>query len=356
MSSESNRIYGLDVLRAFAVLTVVLGHSLSYLPSQAVAVLGWLIFDGVTAFFVLSGFLIGGIFIKTLERNDRQPRVLLNFWGRRWMRTLPPYFLVLAALMVLRPAEVAWPAIAKYWVFLQNFRNPHPPFFAEAWSLSVEEWFYLLVPLAIFLLTKFTRLGISKAVLYTALAVLTLVTGYRYYKFLHIPSPATYDWDQQFRKIVITRLDSLVYGVVGAYLARYLPTQWAKHKKGLLLAGLALLLLIQVQLPLGSLFTYVFSFSLTSAATLMLLPYLSQWKTGHGTFASVLTHVSLISYPLYLVHRSLVMYTLVDPLGTFVSLPPLVSFGLVWLFSWGLSALLHKYFEVPIMQLRNRWL
>ncbi|MBC6606478.1 acyltransferase [Hymenobacter sp. BT188] len=228
MTSNSTRIYGFDVLRATAVLMVVLGHSLSYLPSQAAGLLGWLIFDGVTMFFVLSGLLIGGILIKALEGGDLRPRVLLIFWGRRWMRTLPPYFLVLAVLMVLRPFEVEWPAIAKYWVFLQNFRNPHPPFFAEAWSLSVEEWFYLLIPLAIFLLVKVGRQGVGKAVLVASLVVLVLVTAYRYYKYLHIPSPATYDWDNQFRKIVITRLDSLVYG---AWWARTWPitTQCGGH-------------------------------------------------------------------------------------------------------------------------------
>jgi peptidoglycan/LPS O-acetylase OafA/YrhL len=244
----------------------------------------------------------------------------------------------------------------KFWVFLQNFRNPHPPFFAEAWSLSVEEWFYLLVPLVIFVIAKHTRLGVSKAVLFASLAVLTLVTAYRYYKYLHIASPATYDWDQQFRKIVITRLDSLVYGVVGAYIAHYYPKRWVKHKTTLLVIGLVLLVLTRVPFPLDSLFTYVFSFSLTSAATLLLLPYLSQWKTGRGMLYKALTHISMISYALYLVHRTLVMHTLVDPLGMAVPLSPLVLFALVWLLSWTLSVLMHNYFEVPIMRLRNRWL
>lgn len=335
---------------------VLLGHSAIYLPSHTAAILGWLIFDGVTIFFVLSGLLIGSILIKALDGGDLRPRVLFIFWGRRWMRTLPPYFLVLAVLMVLRPFEVKWPAIAKYWVFLQNFRNPHPPFFAEAWSLSVEEWFYLLVPLAIFLLVKVARQEAGKAVLLASLAVLVLVTAYRYYKYLHVPFPATYDWDQQFRKIVITRLDSLVYGVVGAYVAHYHPVRWAQHKTVLLGVGLALLVLSRLPLPLDGLFAYVFSFSLTSAGTLLLLPYLSQWKTGRGLVYRSITHISLISYALYLVHRTLVMQTLVDPLGLAVPLPSLVLFALVWLFSWALSALVHYYFEVPIMRLRNRWL
>ncbi|MBC6606477.1 hypothetical protein H8B13_06580 [Hymenobacter sp. BT188] len=89
---------------------------------------------------------------------------------------------------------------------------------------------------------------------------------------------------------------------------------------------------------------------------MLLLPYLSQWKTGRGLVYRSLTHISLISYALYLVHRTLVMQTLVDPLGLAVPLPSLVLFGLVWLFSWALSALVHYYFEVPVMRVRNRWL
>ena len=59
------RIYGLDVIRAFAILAVVYSHSLVFLPESIRGIAGLFDYDGVSVFFVLSGFLIGGILITS---------------------------------------------------------------------------------------------------------------------------------------------------------------------------------------------------------------------------------------------------------------------------------------------------
>jgi peptidoglycan/LPS O-acetylase OafA/YrhL len=82
------RIYGLDILRAVAILDILIGHSLTH------ANIDFGLFDGVNLFFVLSGFLIGKILIKNMER-EFTIKSLYTFWYRRWMRTLPAYFLYL---------------------------------------------------------------------------------------------------------------------------------------------------------------------------------------------------------------------------------------------------------------------
>src|SRR3954466_6208023 len=93
-----SRVFGLDVLRALAIATVVYGHC-----GDMVASVGHVFFppllDGVELFFVLSGFLIGGLLIEIAEYQPT-PLAWLMFMVRRWMRTLPAYFVVGIATLV----------------------------------------------------------------------------------------------------------------------------------------------------------------------------------------------------------------------------------------------------------------
>src|SRR5262245_39179853 len=95
--TSTDRVFGLDVLRAAAVSMVLVAHArylvMPLLPSAAcLSIFGFL---GVELFFVLSGFLIGGIILRTFPEVPRLP-TLGHFWIRRWFRTLPNYYLFLA--------------------------------------------------------------------------------------------------------------------------------------------------------------------------------------------------------------------------------------------------------------------
>src|SRR5215471_18931583 len=92
------RIYGLDIIRAVAILTVVYMHAL--LNFGIPAMYRYSIGDGVSIFFVLSGFLIGKILLKIINKPSVSFGDLKNFWFRRWMRTLPAYYFVLTLLIV----------------------------------------------------------------------------------------------------------------------------------------------------------------------------------------------------------------------------------------------------------------
>jgi peptidoglycan/LPS O-acetylase OafA/YrhL len=153
-TNTKSRIFGLDILRACAIMFVVVGHGKYLYPSTTPKIISKTIslifgYDGVSIFFVLSGFLIGGILIKTLEKKRGEKKVLLNFWIRRWLRTLPPYFLILIILLILNLLFTEGFHFSKrfplnFFTFTQNLFYRHPNFFPEAWSLSIEEWFYLL--------------------------------------------------------------------------------------------------------------------------------------------------------------------------------------------------------------------
>lgn len=143
-ASDSKRVFGLDVLRTLAVLSVFLYHY--QLPSHSLVVRlfndhGW---AGVDLFFVLSGFLIGGQLFGALAKGP-EPSIP-RFYFRRFMRTLPNYFFVLLVFYYLWPetpelrAEPLW----RFMSFTQNIGRLHT--FAPSWSLCVEEHFYLVFP------------------------------------------------------------------------------------------------------------------------------------------------------------------------------------------------------------------
>src|SRR5262245_22239735 len=139
------RIAGLDLLRSLAILAVLVSHGRHFVTPYIAELehLRLFGFFGVELFFVLSGFLIGSILLRGVECFD-QRKNLTAFLLRRWLRTLPNYYLFLAinGLVALVLGQ-AIPHFFAYLFFLQNIADRHPAFFGEAWSLAVEEWFYL---------------------------------------------------------------------------------------------------------------------------------------------------------------------------------------------------------------------
>lgn len=253
--------------------------------------------------------------------------------------------------------------IAKYYVFSQNLFYPHPAFFPEAWSLSVEEWFYLLIPMFIFLLIIFVKIPSSRTIVYTALTVLILVTLFRIIRFTRIEVTTIPEWDSIFRKQVFTRLDSLMYGMIGAYFHFYYHEEWVKFRFIFLWIGLFLFLIYKVLAifhlyPIGGIYHSVFSFSLTSLATLCILPFLSSVKQGKGSVYKFFTVISLISYSMYLVNHSIVHSWILGNIpfhriSSIANLNIFLKYCSYWFFTITLSVLIYKYFELPMMNLRD---
>lgn len=357
--SKTNRIYGLDILRCLAILFVVFAHGNLYFPKSISKYLDFFLFDGVSLFFVLSGFLIGGILIRELE--TKQSRFsLFKFWRNRWFRTLPAYFLVLTTLVIIDFANNAsFPNLWNYLFFIQNLNSPHPEWFQEAWSLSVEEWFYIIVPFLLFISIKFFNLEIKNSVLIVSSLILICVTVNRTYNFYELNNLTEKGWDLTFRKQVFFRLDSLMYGVLGAYLYKYANNLWFENRKYYFVLGIIIAFVNKFCIPFdsGSLYSCVFSFSVDSLATLFLLPYLNEIKNGNGILYRLITGIALISYSMYLVNYSLVMERILK----FVSVDTnnnqfdfLMTYFLFWSITILLSLLIYNYCEVPMMKLRNR--
>jgi len=359
-----NRIYGLDILRALAIFFVVLAHASSFLPKRLQDIIWHFQYDGVSIFFVLSGYLIGGILIKIVENNGATFKNLYSFWVRRWLRTLPNYFLVLSILSVLYLGFTnyySFQEIKYYFIFSQNLYSPHPTFFPEAWSLSIEEWFYILIPAFIFIVIWLFKISIQKALPIVAVLVIVLVTLIRWYKFNQLEVYASSTLDMYFRTQVITRFDSIMYGILGIYIAHFHSKNWLKYRNFIFLMGIGLFIFSKyayVFIGLKPFYNYVFSFSIIALATSCLLPVLSTIKEGKGVLYYTITYLSLISYSMYLLNLS-IQSSIIIASTHFLEFKYSLLFNLIqftgfWVLTILTSILLYKYFELPILKLREK--
>ena len=366
MANNAGRVFGLDVLRALAILFVVYGHGYNFVGGDVPVTLYLLpSLDGVTIFFVLSGFLIGRILLRTVAKHDFNGQMLVQFWIRRWFRTLPNYFAVLAFLVIAfhllgRPQPED---LIRYFFFSQNIAWPHPDFFVEAWSLSVEEWFYLCVPIPLYLSTKLPNTDKRTMMLFWIASIIVLVTVFRIYRVLHFGYSTVVDWDAELRRQVLPRMDSLMFGVFGAYLSLYEAGLWRSSTRLAFFAGLALFV-IDKAFSTAQNIAYLNYLNLTvgAVATLLLLPALSSWRTGTGRLAGAFTFISVTSYSMYLLHLAPVQGVIL-PFITRITTPAclpcseshLLQYAAYWIVTITCSFLRYRYFEKPTTALRERW-
>ena len=221
-----SRLPGLDLLRAIAIVWVMLFHSWMIGgvggPFQPAADYGWM---GVDLFFVLSGYLIGYQLLEPLSRGE--PLRFGAFYLRRAFRILPAFLAVLAVYLLF-PAWREAPGMQPAWQFLTFTVNllidyRHNQAFSHAWSLCVEERFYLLFPLLAWWLARRPARALvgGGAVLVVAAGLLL-----RGHASLHGK-----DWLESIYYPTWTRLDGLLAGVLLATIQAYRPHWWAAGQR-----------------------------------------------------------------------------------------------------------------------------
>lgn len=375
MEGFNNRIFGLDLLRFLAIFMVLLGHSLAFAPAELKKVVHPVMLDGVAIFFVLSGYLIGGILIRILNKENAITFVnLLDFWKRRWMRTLPAYLVVLIFLLIYTAAmypDKIPPEWYKFFFFTQNLFTQRPGFFAEAWSLSIEEWFYLSVPLLLFTILYLFKTSVKWTILCCSLLIIGLVTWYRSYLYNAYSFSGNVADLQDYKDYlhlsieyqIVPRLDAIMFGVLGAFFAHYYHDFWKSNFKYVLLA-LGVFFLYALKFRLGKSygeFAVVWMPGWRSLGVLLMLPALSTLKNGLGKWTSWITFFSLISYSMYLVNLNLVSRIIIKQWvnGFYGGKMPTndlwsVNYILFWILTIIISFLLYQCVEVPFMKLRDR--
>jgi len=250
---KRNRIAGLDVIRTAAVSLVIFDHcSFMFNPLQKLPVIGVVVvafttlneilgYFGVELFFVLSGFLISSILFSMLDESKSFKQIITVFLYSRWLRTLPNYFLfILINYLLFLGLNISVKFDFRFLLFLQNFLTPHPVFFKEAWSLSVEEWFYLLLVIFYSFLFVFLKVETKRVfIISVCLFIITslLIKGVFIYSHMNY----RYSFDEYFRKIVVFRFDAVAIGVFGFWLSKYYFVWWNKFKELLFAAAIILI-------------------------------------------------------------------------------------------------------------------
>lgn len=367
-SSATDRVFGLDLLRAAAILAVICTHGFVVLYPHLVSVLGIFGhggFYGVELFFVLSGFLIGQILIRQGSALGRASNVAV-FYIRRWFRTLPLFLLFLGINVWLeiqfRQHRVTFSETLSHGLFLRNLTSFHMSFFPESWSLAIEEWFYLLFPVALWLGLK-TSKHFDRAFLCAALVFFLFSTVARMVSAVN----PTANWMEAQRMVVIRHFDGLMIGMFAAWLSARFPIPWRKSALLASFIGLALLIAMYAtlwkienhQLAFGddSYFARTSRFTLVSLGFALLLPWASAWTLSKENFCSVsIRRIALWSYSLYLVHLPvfLIVTEWIFP-ETKGSLPlALSSFALQIGGAILISALLYHFFESRCTRLREK--
>jgi peptidoglycan/LPS O-acetylase OafA/YrhL len=358
----TNRVFGLDLMRALAILFVVMGHA--YMLEKADTNFPWIrLIDGVELFFVLSGFLIGGILLREFQSKETLSlKSIGSFWIRRWFRTLPNYYLILIFNIVFVYfgiikedfSQFNW----KFFLFLQNFSQPFYDFFWESWSLSIEEWFYMLFPLVLgvnYLIL--TLLKVSKKIIFLSSIIIFLSVPFLLRFFI----ASTFEVDNfwlgvKVYKVVIYRLDGIAFGLLAAFIKFFHPNFWFKWRNLSFVIGIILCytILYSEWLP-NDFSTKVYKITFQSLGCFLLLPKFDSMKSAPILLRKIITHISLISYSMYLINLALVAEVIQTNFPPNGPLSAWILYFIYWFIVITVSTLIYKYFEKPIMDLRERW-
>jgi peptidoglycan/LPS O-acetylase OafA/YrhL len=361
---RASRYPGLDLLRSLAILLVIMQHMPRVLfPEWFIGMKysGW---TGVDLFFVLSGYLIGSQLLRPYTR-EAQPSVPM-FYLRRAMRVLPAY-LVVVLLYFTIPVFRERPVIPPLWRFLtftQNF-GLDPTVtgaFSHAWSLCVEEHFYLLLPLIVLLLMWKPRFSRT-----CAFVVLLFLGGMALRLFLwsHYLKPNLEDnglfiplyWKELYYP-TYTRLDGLLVGVVIAAVKTFRPDWWARitaRGNMLLIAGVVLLsFTVWMCIPLYTFQTVLLGFPfLALAFGLLVIAALSPNSVLGKYRVPGANAMATLAYSTYLTHKE-VMHLDWQYFGSMVNMSGWAGWCICLVTIPAAASLLYFCVERPFLKWRER--
>jgi peptidoglycan/LPS O-acetylase OafA/YrhL len=376
MNSHNERLHGLDHLRALAIVLVFLFHYELYygVPEwlDTFCSFGW---SGVDLFFVLSGYLIADKLFRELDAKGKID--IKGFYLKnRFLRIIPAYLAVVAlyfsfpSLQEYRGSHP--PGLQPLWKFLTFTQNisidMYRPTFSHAWSLCVEEHFYLLLPILLHFI--FSRKITHRAIyFFVAVAVIGVLIRYSVWETFVAPAPI---WGGKRIVVAIkeiyyptyTRLDGLLVGVAIASIFKYSPSlkeTLVKYGNGFLV--LSILLLIATYFLFGGTFVSLKSTSLTT--TLFGFPLVSL-AYGFMVIAALSPNCILskykfrptailatLAYSIYLSHK-IINHVVNTQLKYVFELESYQVFP-VCLFAAVLGGLtLHLIVEKPFLILRNK--
>jgi peptidoglycan/LPS O-acetylase OafA/YrhL len=372
-SRSVNRLAELDGLRGLATAMVVVWH---YIPCQilpsaepALASLGRslsLTWSGVDLFFVLSGYLIGGV---VLDRGS-DDQFLFKFYFRRMCRTLPLYFILVCLYLVLKSSSLN----QNYWLFGAQLGSHAPTYFNElpaycylflvqnycmggiysfggnwlgiTWSLAIEEQFYLVIPLAAFITSRRWMIAI--------IFVSCLVVAY-FRSYFGLLGSLVYTF---------CRADALLLGVFCANLVR--SATWESNPDWSRLGVLATALLTAAWLqsaiyrgsPFGGAELHLSLACFYASLLLIVVTWQGRWVC-YPLRSRSLVWLGRRSYGAYLFHQSvngLVVYFMLGQIEPkLVGWQSVAALVISLIITLVIAALAYRYVERPAMSFAGKY-
>ena len=328
--TEKNYYYSLDLFRGFCGYGVAICHLNAFVFGNQFMEYLSLIF--VEFFFVLSGFVLYPQLLKVIDKKNN----LLIFYKRRWMRTLPLYFLMLILVSILTNQFFNIDFL-KYLFLIQkiapNFIDND--YYPVAWSLSIEELFYLLFPLLLIFLNSQNFLKISILLFFFILFMKFFLSN---------------NFDANFyRTSTFLRFDAILFG----FIVSHFKIEILKHKKKILFFTIIFSIIFLFgydfftinKINSNNRFLFIVFMQLSSCLTLfsfiLLEPLMKSVKLKKLSLL-----ISQQTYSIYLFHIIIIYIFNKTELSIYI-ITPLYIFLLFLI-----STLIYNFIEKPLLKLR----
>ncbi len=365
-ASSTPRVHGLDTLRALAVALVVLHHYVlfvSHAPTFGwVGEIGWV---GVDLFFALSGYLIGNQIFAAMKSPGGFS--LKHFYARRFLRTLPNYWVVLALYFLWPGFRGTAPLLPlwEYLSFVQNIGLEPGSAFSHSWSLAIEEQFYVLLP-ALALIGSSLGAAFKGSIRLAWIAImLAFIAGmlvraglceemagqnqklYFYFKYIYYSS--------------LCRYDELLAGVALALLRNHHPGAWSRLTRHGNLMGLAGLAVCGATFwwfldDRYGYFVTVFGFPLLALGfSLLIVSSVAEGSLLRSLRVPGAGRLALWSYAIYLLHKQVCVLGAKWMAGQGYGAESFETIAAMLALSVLTGWLLYKLVETPFMWVRERY-
>ncbi len=364
------RLHGLDTLRAAAIVLVFAYHYMVFVSRTPtfgwVSQVGWV---GVDLFFVLSGYLIANqIFAGQVQGRELS---LKAFYARRLLRTLPNFYVVLALYFAF-PSVMGGntpPPLWRFVTFTQNVFLQPGTAFSHAWSLCIEEQFYLFLPAVALLGARHVRsVRVGWVVLVGTMLAAVALRAALWSRFGREADGALAGYYPNVYYATWARIDEFLPGVAIAMVKNFHPSLWQRAmlwpRAGFALATLCTAVMLTAMLLFYEIDGYGYGFAMTafgyslmaSAFALLALSALTPGSVLHRVRVPGATALAAWSYAIYLTHKAIAGMVQRELAAHGVSADSGLAVAVIGVACVLSGWLLYRLIETPFMAWRDRHL